>query len=186
MAPHNQLHFSSALRPEDRILWAEVTPHGKQSDEVHHRQKGEICVNLASRSIFGPDECPDVESDFKEGDVVAIIDCQSFVAEYIPVIRILERQEQECLPFDDGILLNLDANRPADLTNTVLGANAQNKAASEGEFQKHIFQKFGHESSIDSAAKTITKLPIALIKELVNDMILSSVSTCFFLVSPIV
>lgn len=175
----------SALRLDDNIYWGEVSPHGNQSYEAQQRQQGNVCLNLTSRSIFGPDECPDVENEFSEGDVIAIIDCQSFVPEYIPVIRALEQQEQEILPFDDGALLNLDANRRADLSNTVLGPDAQNKAAAEGEFQRCIFDRFGYgpEAYSDNetksqayVVKTVTKLPSALIKQLVSDMICSSVS----------
>lgn len=137
-------------------------------------------MNLASRAIFQPDECPDVESEFKENDVIAIIDCQSFVPEYIPVIRALEKQEQELLPFDDGVLLNLDANLRADLTNTVLGADAQNRAATEGEFQKCIVEQFGsgsvYQDDSSDDDKTVTKLPLPLIGKLVSDMIACSVS----------
>lgn len=179
-----------ALRQEDPIYWGEVCPHGNQSFEAQQRQQGNICINLASRAMFNPDECPDVEHEFKENDVVAIIDCQSFVPEYIPVIRALEQQEQDLLPFDDGVMLNLDANRKSDLTNTVLGADAQNKAAAEEEFQRRIFQQFEYQddSSDDydnddaqnntHVVKTVTKLPLPLIEKLVSDMISSSVR-CF-------
>jgi hypothetical protein len=177
------LSSTSGLRLNDRIFWAEVSPHGNQSYEANQRQAGNLCVNLASRSIFGPDECPDVESEFKEGDVVAIIDCQSFVPEYIPVIRALEQQEQGLLPFDDGVLLNLDANQRADLSNTVLGPEAQNKATGEREFQSCILNRFGCQDQDDKdetnsayTVKTVTKLPLTLIEQLVCDMITSSVS----------
>jgi hypothetical protein len=150
--------------------------------EDKQRQKGNVCVHLASGSIYGPDESPDVESIFKEGDVVAIIDCQSFVPEYLPVIRALEQQEQDLLPFDDGVLLNLDATRRADLENTVLGADAQNRAAAEGEYQQIIFERFGVQDA-DAfcndqtySVKTVTKLPLMLIERLVDDMISTSVS----------
>jgi hypothetical protein len=173
------------------IYWGEVCPHGNQAFEAQQRQQGNICVNLASRAMFHPDECPDVEHEFKENDVVAIIDCQSFVPEYIPVIRALEQQEQDLLPFDDGVMLNLNANRKADLTNTVLGADAQNKAAAEGEFQRCILQQFGYQDDSlggddnDQAStcvvKTVTKLPLPLIEKLVSDMISSSVRFAFTL-----
>jgi len=65
--------------------------------------------------------------------------------------------------------MKLDASRPADLTNTVLGADAQNKAATEGVFQRSIFDKFG----CGSLTKTVT-LPRHLIENLVDDMVVSS------------
>ena len=49
------------------------------------------------------------------GDFVAIIDCQTFVPEFVPVLRALEQQKLATLPFDDGSLLNLNAGHAADL-----------------------------------------------------------------------
>ena len=81
-----------------------------------------------------------------------------------------EQQKNEILPFNDGLLLNLDASRPTDLTNIVLGADAQNKAATEGVFQRSIFDKFG----CGSLTNTVTTLPRHLIENLVDDMVVSS------------
>ena len=36
-----------------------------------------------------------------------IIDCQTFVPEFIPVLKALEKQRQMPVPFQDGALLNL-------------------------------------------------------------------------------
>ena len=163
-------NYYRALNLNDRVYWGEVCPHGNQLYEDKQRQQGNICVNLASPAIFEPDNAPDVEHEFSEGDAVVIIDCQSFVPEYMPVIRAYEQQRNEILPFNDGLLLNLDASRPADLTNTVLGADAQNKAATEGVFQRSIFDKFG----CGSLTNTVTTLPRHLIESLVDDMVLSS------------
>lgn len=41
------------------------------------------------------------------GNAVAIIDCQTFVPEFIPVLNALEKQRQMPMPFQDGALLNL-------------------------------------------------------------------------------
>ncbi len=163
-------NYYRALNLNDRVYWGEVCPHGNQLYEDKQRQQGNICVNLASPAIFEPDNAPDVEHEFSEGDAVVIIDCQSFVPEYMPVIRAYEQQKNEILPFNDGLLLNLDASRPADLTNTVLGADAQNKAATEGVFQRSIFDKFG----CGSLTNRVTTLPRHLIESLVDDMVLSS------------
>ena len=163
-------NYYRALNLNDRVYWGEVCPHGNQLYEDKQRQQGNICVNLASPAIFQPDNAPDVEHEFSEGDAVVIIDCQSFVPEYMPVIRAYEQQKNEILPFNDGLLLNLDASRPADLTNTVLGADAQNKAATEGVFQRSIFDKFG----CGSLTNTVTTLRRHLIENLVDDMVVSS------------
>lgn len=56
---------------------------------------------------------------FKEGDAVAVIDCMTFVPEYIPVLKALEMQHEQTLPFNDGDLLNFCKSRPADLSNTI-------------------------------------------------------------------
>ena len=101
---------------------------------------------MTSAAIFETDNAPDVEHEFTEGDAVAVIDCMSFVPEYMPAIRAYEQQQNEPLPFNDGLMLNLDQSQPADLTNTVLGARAQNKAASEMDFQRCILEKFGSDS----------------------------------------
>jgi hypothetical protein len=189
--------FFRSLHLQDRIHWAEVCPHGNQQYEDKQRQQGNICVNLASAAIFEPDKAPDVEHEFSEGDIVVIIDCMSFVPEYMPVIRAYEQQQNEILPFDNGVMLNIDASKPVDLTNTVLGADAQNKAAAEGDFQKCIVDKFGYGSLISNdssladeeedlsegsvsgnskkaASNTISTLPRCLIEKLIDDMLLSS------------
>ena len=167
--------FYPSLKLQDHIHWGEVSPHGNQSYEDQQRQRGNICVNLASPAIFEPDNAPDIEHEFSEGDIICIIDCMSFVPEYMPVIRAYEQQQHEPLPFNDGLLLNLDASQPADLSNTVLGADAQNKSASEGDFQRCIEEKFGSESSNDEDAQSTTAvLPRNLIENLVTDMVSSS------------
>ncbi|KAL7555185.1 hypothetical protein ACHAWF_018834, partial [Thalassiosira exigua] len=171
-----------ALDLHDRIHWGEVAAHGNQMYEDKERQQGRLCVNLASPSIFEPDNAPDLEHEFSEGDIVAIIDCQTFVAEYMPVIRAYEQQRNEPLPFNDGQMLNLDASRPADLTNTVLGADAQNKAAAEESFQDCIQEQFGSVSLIsnngddpkNSRRKKDSALPKPLIQSLVADMVAKS------------
>eukprot|EP00854_Cymbomonas_tetramitiformis_P003981 gene3981-4950_t len=84
-----------------------------------------------------------------EGDMVAIIDCMTFVPEYIPVLRALEQHVQHGLPFEQGALLNLDGARPADLGNTV-----------------DVEGVFGDISGKDSAA-----LPRATITMLVEEMV---------------
>lgn len=175
--------YYRSLRLQDRIHWGEVCPHGNQSYEDQQRQQGNVCVNLASPAIFEPENSPDVEHEFSDGDIVAIIDCMSFVPEYMPVIRAYEQQKNEPLPFNDGMLLNLDASQPADLSNTVLGPEAQNKAAAEDSYQKCIMDQFGSNSlrassdkedaSEDSSSK-VTTLPTHLIERLVADMVTSS------------
>ena len=198
---NRQASFYRSLNMHDRIHWGKVCPHGNQMYEDKQRQQGNICVNLASPSIFEPDSAPDVEHEFIQGDFVAIVDCMSFVPEYMPVIRAYEQQQNELLPFNDGLLLNLDSSRPADLTNTVLGAEMQNRSASEGDFQECILEQFGCPSVINNSSSdeedesgrvdcdsdpkgkpkprkkssnAITALPKHLIEKLVADMVASS------------
>ncbi|KAG2521545.1 hypothetical protein JM16_006188 [Phytophthora kernoviae] len=49
------------------------------------------------------------------GEAVAIIDCQTFVPEFIPVLKALENQQQMPVPFQDGALLNFATLDPGQL-----------------------------------------------------------------------
>lgn len=115
-----------ALQATDKILWGELSNHGPPKDEHMHRQSGRLCLNMTN--ITGSF---DVEL-FTEGDLVAIIDCMTFVPEYIPVLLALEQQKLSKLPFDDGAMLNLWQSRPADLSNTI-GHELAGVAAGAGD-----------------------------------------------------
>eukprot|EP00392_Amoebophrya_sp_AT5.2_P006759 g6771.t1 len=102
-----------ALRMTDRILWGEVASHGIPKDEYKEREQGRLCITMNSIvRDFDPES-------LCEGDVIAIIDCMTFVPEYIPVLRALELQAQTPLPFQEGAMLNLNAKQPADTSNCV-------------------------------------------------------------------
>ncbi|CAK9116875.1 unnamed protein product [Durusdinium trenchii] len=106
----------AALKMTDRILWGEICNHqhgGKPTDEARKRQDGYLAVNVASVIEFDADH-------FAEGDHVAVIDCMTFVPEYIPVLKALEKQRDSNLPFEGGAYLNLCSWHRPDVSN-VLG-----------------------------------------------------------------
>ena len=74
----------AALKSSDRIYWGEVSHHpphgGKPQDEARNRENGYLAVNVSSIAGFEEDA-------FTEGDSTAIIDCMTFVPEYIPVLK---------------------------------------------------------------------------------------------------
>ncbi|GKY97164.1 hypothetical protein MPSEU_000674800 [Mayamaea pseudoterrestris] len=99
----------STLSNGDRIKWAEVVNHDYSRGEDRRRDAGEIAVNISS--IVGCD--PDY---FEAGLPVAIIDCMTFVPEWVPVLRALDRQRHEKLPFENGRHLNLQKDSPIPRT----------------------------------------------------------------------
>ena len=109
-----------ALEAIDLIMWAEITNHplapgvfSKGNVEGTFREKGKLCLNMLSvTGSFDPDR-------FALGDEVAIIDCMTFVPEFVPVIRALEQQKVQTLPFDDGGRLNLWGSRPVNTASTI-------------------------------------------------------------------
>lgn len=87
-----------------KLLWGEITLHDKSDsrNESNCREQGKMAVQ-----IF---EVHQEKLDFKHGEAVAIIDCQTFVPEFLPVLRALEIQHQNGLPFQNGKLLNLSSD----------------------------------------------------------------------------
>ena len=100
----------ATLRSLDRVWWGEIILHGELRAEEGRRKRGDLAINMLS-----VDSAFDVGS-ISPGDFVAIIDCQTFVPEFVPVLRALEQQKLATLPFDDGSLLNLNAGHAADLS----------------------------------------------------------------------
>ncbi|KAG7382936.1 hypothetical protein PHYPSEUDO_004232 [Phytophthora pseudosyringae] len=95
----------ASLRTTDEIYWAEIIFQGKSFDEYKARERGRLTLRLL-QYLDEPGNAllihnPDV------GDAVAIIDCQTFVPEFIPVLKALEKQRQMPVPFQNGALLNL-------------------------------------------------------------------------------
>ena len=103
----------AALSLSDSIKWGMVEPHGNSKDEARRRENGEVKVNLSSILDCEPDY-------FAEGSQVAVVDCMTFVPEWIPVLRALESQKDTRLPFDNGKYLNLWKAHPVDTSNSVL------------------------------------------------------------------
>jgi len=102
------------LGETDLIKWGEITYHGHFRDEDKRRQNGDLAINLSSIvRDFDPDF-------FEEDSFVAVIDCMSFVPEWIPVLHALESQQQARLPFDYGRYLNLYKDNPVTISNSVV------------------------------------------------------------------
>jgi hypothetical protein len=94
-------------------MWGEVVFHGDSRTETRRRENGEVAVNLASITDFDPD----ILSEHAD---VAIIDCMTFVPEWIPVLHALENQKATRLPFDNGRYLNLWKTNPVETFNSIL------------------------------------------------------------------
>lgn len=95
----------ASLRTSDEIYWAEIIFQGKSYDEFKARERECLTLRLL-QYLDQPGNallthCPTV------GDVVAIVDYQTFVPEFIPVLKALEKQRQMAVPFQNGALLNL-------------------------------------------------------------------------------
>lgn len=95
-----------SLRLTDDIYWARVALHGNSRDEFREREKGKVALSLLN---YSSDSSPNplLERNVPKGAAVAIIDCQTFVPEFIPVLTALERQSEMPMPFESGALLNL-------------------------------------------------------------------------------
>lgn len=88
------------LRGSDEIHWGEIVFHRNPRDEDKMRKSGKVAINMMAVTDF------DFER-FKADESIAIIDCMSFCPEWVPVLKALEQQKLESLPFHDGQYLNL-------------------------------------------------------------------------------
>ncbi|KAI9096945.1 hypothetical protein DFS34DRAFT_128949 [Phlyctochytrium arcticum] len=93
----------SSLKSQDRIHWGQIADHSFHEREDQHRQNGRLAVTLYEESFANQNDV----GPFQRGDRVAIIDCQTFAPEFLPVLSALSAQQQAGLPFKDGRLLNL-------------------------------------------------------------------------------
>lgn len=93
-----------ALVPSSQIIWGDITAHNRNDsrDESAYRSKGKIAIN-----IF---EVHQEKANFQSGDAVVILDCQTFVPEFLPVLNALETQRKIGIPFQNGALINLSRN----------------------------------------------------------------------------
>ncbi|KAJ3397278.1 hypothetical protein HDU80_009611, partial [Chytriomyces hyalinus] len=107
------------LNMEMRVVWAEIVDHSREryAREDEMRKSGQLAVsilNLGNVFAIDVESVTDDALAFKMGDFVAVIDCQTFVPEFIPVLKALEIQRQTTpLPFQDGVLLNLSFGKKA-------------------------------------------------------------------------
>jgi len=114
----------NSLEATDLIKWGEIVYHGHSRDEERRRQNKQLAVNL---STIAADFDPDY---FEEGSYVAVIDCMTFVPEWIPVLKALQSQCRARLPFDSGRYLNLMKSNPVENKNSVLNTLSPDEVAS--------------------------------------------------------
>ncbi|KAG1712489.1 hypothetical protein DVH05_000233 [Phytophthora capsici] len=93
------------LQTCDEIYWAEIIFQGKSFDEYKAREHGRLSLRLL-QYLNEPGNAM-LTHNPAVGDAVAIIDCQTFVPEFVPVLKALEMQRQMPVPFQEGALLNL-------------------------------------------------------------------------------
>ncbi|KAI8995867.1 P-loop containing nucleoside triphosphate hydrolase protein [Gaertneriomyces semiglobifer] len=154
----------SALRPTDAIIWAQICPHGfdRNSREEHFREQGKLAVSLLNVEDGLVEE---VDAGLHKGDRVAIIDCQTFCPEYIPVLKALEAQKRSVLPFDGGSLLNL-CRRSSDRPSL---------ASATGPTLTELLEDEDDDTSSSSTA-TVSTVPSVAgeTREKVRDMVMQS------------
>uniref|UniRef100_A0AAV1UG65 AAA+ ATPase domain-containing protein n=1 Tax=Peronospora matthiolae TaxID=2874970 RepID=A0AAV1UG65_9STRA len=95
----------ASLRNSDDIFWGEIGFQGKSFDEYKARENG--CLTLRLLQYLEEPGNAMLTHNPTAGEAIAIIDCQTFVPEFVPVLKALEKQRQMPMPFQDGALLNL-------------------------------------------------------------------------------
>ena len=105
----------TTLKGSDQLIWGEISLHGHPRDEAQMRERGLLLINLSTIVEINLDL-------FAPGDNVAIVDCMTFVPEWIPVLKAVEQQKEEASPpFDrNGSYLNLCSAHPANVSNSVM------------------------------------------------------------------
>lgn len=104
----------TSLLDSDRIWWAEIVVHNRNDapyKEAELREKGKLAVSLLDLQL------DNMDFELQKGDRVAIIDCKTFSPEYIPVLKALDAQKRNGIPFTDGQLLNIGP-KPTALAST--------------------------------------------------------------------
>ncbi|KAI9099988.1 hypothetical protein DFS34DRAFT_684986 [Phlyctochytrium arcticum] len=98
----------SSLNIQDCIHWGQV---------VNHAQRGKLAISLFKDLLADQND----GSLFQTGGQVAIIDCQTFAPDFLPVLTALDALRQAGLPFKDGRLLNLSTRKSANANLTQAG-----------------------------------------------------------------
>jgi len=93
--------LGASLSISDRVRWGEISLHAQPRDEGVRREEGKLVLQMSTITDDFDHEI------FQVGDSVAIIDCLTFVPEFIPVLKALEHQQMSLLPFEDGKQLNI-------------------------------------------------------------------------------
>ncbi|ETI29722.1 hypothetical protein L914_21561 [Phytophthora nicotianae] len=98
-------HREASLRVNDEVYWGEIIFQGKSFDEYKARERG--CLTLRLLQYLDEPGNALLTRNPAAGQAVAIIDCQTFVPEFVPVLKALEKQREMPVPFQNGALLNL-------------------------------------------------------------------------------
>lgn len=93
-----------SLTRDSRIIWCELVIRDKTQD-LKAEQQMRVNRELTVQAVF------DKDAKFRRGDAVVVIDCKSFVPEYIPVLKAICQQNDNPIPFDNGKLLNMCPDR---------------------------------------------------------------------------
>jgi hypothetical protein len=128
------------LMDKDLIKWGEVVYHGHSGEEERRRKNGDLAINISTIVDFDPDF-------FEEGTYVVVIDCMTFVPEWIPALKALETQKQARLPFDNGKHLNLLKDHPV-ISNSVISAGSSEDSVYAAD-RLNLIENMVDESSLE-------------------------------------
>ncbi|KAJ3016332.1 UNVERIFIED_CONTAM: hypothetical protein HDU68_012270 [Siphonaria sp. JEL0065] len=138
------------LHNEQSIVWAEIVEHSRDSREDEYRKAGMLALSILQ---LGDVFSSTVElREFHAGEYVAVIDCQTFVPEYIPVLKALEVQRETTpLPFNNGALLNISLNRGQ------VGANVHSLAIEDESDETDDAISFGRDIVVSDETRQAVK-----------------------------
>lgn len=75
-----------------------VEPHG--DDRAKYKKDSSVWVLL--KCTVHETGNPLLNKKIESGDAVAVVDCQTFAPEFIPVLKALERKRWMYMPFQNG------------------------------------------------------------------------------------
>lgn len=87
----------AGLSSNDSIIWAEIGFHSDSRTEHTERSLGNLVVSVL-KEVYLEKSIYNDNSPLNAGAYVAIIDCQTFAPEFIPVLKALEHQRNSYLP----------------------------------------------------------------------------------------
>ncbi len=123
MGANNRTDEVKQLERGDRIFWGQVVDHpvsknpGQfRSQEFKQREGGRLCIDM--HGVVEPERnhCLDLSEVFTKNAKVCVIDLQTFVPEYISLLKAYEKMAKHKLPFKDGLFLNMCGEERPDLS----------------------------------------------------------------------